>query len=173
MKHNRRISAIRVFAGLLISMLFASLAVPLGAQTAPESRSERPSSYGYDKAHEITLNGTIQEVVAKSAAGTPVGMHLLVEAPQGTVDAHLGPYMTREIQEALHTGTPVQIVGAMVTVRGKSYLLARQITFGGRMVVVRSENGYLTRSHSPRPSRTNAQNSLQRTTEPNVNGGGR
>ena len=79
-------------------------------------------------------------------------MHLLVAGPEGVVDAHVGPYLEREdTQEALHAGLPLQIVGAVEQLHGKSILLARQLIFAGRTVTVRNENGFLVRARSPRP----------------------
>ena len=138
---------IRMIAGLLTGLLFAIQAVPLHAQPA-HSGAQHPLVLGYDKAHEITLTGTIEAVKEKAAAGSPVGLHLMVAGSQGKVDAHLGPYMTKETVEALHTGTLVQIVGAMEKRNGKAFLLARQVIFGGRLVQVRSENGFLVRAHT-------------------------
>jgi hypothetical protein len=126
---------------LLAGLLFAGLAMAADTATTTKATGFGPF---YDAKHEITLTGTIQEVVDKHTAGAPAGMHLLVAASQGVVDAHLGPFMNKDTKEALHTGTPVQIVGAMVTLHGKEYLYARQLIFGGRTVTVRSEHGSLT-----------------------------
>jgi len=147
----------RMIAGLL----FAILAVPLIAQSTGQSRPRRSLTLGYDKAHEITLNGTIREVIPQSAPGSPVGLHLLVTGPQDAVDAHLGPYLTKDTQEALQAGTPVQIVGAMERLHGKNYLLARQLILSGRKVTVRSENGFLVHERAPRPTRPIAENVSQ------------
>ena len=151
MTRDRSTKPTQLTAGLLAGLLLAILAVPLGAQLAPETRATRAVGPVYDAAHEITLNGTIQEVVTKRVAGSPVGMHLLVAGPEGVVDAHVGPYLTKDTQEALHAGLPVQIVGAVEQLHGKSILLARQLIFGGRTVTVRTENGFLVRAHGPRP----------------------
>jgi hypothetical protein len=151
MTRDRSTKPTQLTAGLLAGLLLAILAVPLGAQLAPETRATRAVGPVYDAAHEITLNGTIQEVVTKRVAGSPVGMHLLVAGPEGVVDAHVGPYLTKDTQEALHAGLPVQIVGAVEQLQGKSILLARQLIFGGRTVTVRNENGFLVRAHGPRP----------------------
>jgi hypothetical protein len=128
---NRRI------AGLLLGLLFAIFTLPLVAQPA-----DSHVAGGYDKNHEITLNGTIQEAKTVHETGVPAGLHVLVNGPQGTVDAHLGPYMSKETQEALKNGIPVQILGAMQTIHGKEYFEARQVTFGGRQVTVRNEAGF-------------------------------
>jgi hypothetical protein len=142
-------------AGLLTGLLFAILAVPLGAaplsaQPSPETRVGRGFGPVYDAAHEITLNGTIQEVVLRHVVGSPAGMHLMVAGPQGMVDTHLGPFLSKETKEALRAGTPVEMVGAMTTLRGKEYFLARVLTVGSRTVKVRGASGVLLRGEAPR-----------------------
>jgi hypothetical protein len=144
----------RIMVGLLTGMLFAVITLQPSAQTAADSRAQRSLIPAYDKAHEITLNGTVSEVVTKHVAGTPFGMHLMVAGPEGMVDAHVGPYLTKDTQEALHAGLPVQIVGAVEEHNGKSFLLARQLIFEGRTVTVRSENGFLVRARASRVARS-------------------
>jgi hypothetical protein len=135
---------IPLIAGLITGLLLAIVSVPLIAQPAEEVHP-----LAYDKAHEVVLAGNIREVVTKHEPGSPIGMHLLVDAGQGTVDAHLGPYMTKETKDALHQGTPVQIVGAKEKLNGKEYFLARVLTVGGQTIKVRSENGFLVQAHKP------------------------
>jgi hypothetical protein len=165
MTRDRSTKPTQLTAGLLAGLLLAILAVPLGAQLAPETRATRAVGPVYDAAHEITLNGTIQEVVTKRVAGSPVGMHLLVAGPEGVVDAHVGPYLTKDTQEALHAGLPVQIVGAVEQLHGKSILLARQLIFGGRTVTVRSENGFLMRAHASRSAHSRSDHKNATTTQ--------
>jgi hypothetical protein len=157
----------QMIAGLLTSLLFAILAVPLGAQTATESRVVRGFGPAYDAAHENVLSGTIQDVVTRHEIGSPAGMHLLVASPQGIVDTHVGPYLSKETKEALRTGTPVQIVGATLTLHGKEYFLARQLTVGGRTVTIRSARGFLIQPHGNRTAR------IAKTAEVERNGGAR
>ena len=87
-------------------------------------------------------------MVTKQVAGSPAGLHVLVTGPQGVVDAHLGPFMTRATRSSLKPGTPIQLVGAMETVHGRQYLLAREVSIGGRTVIVRNSNGFLLREQS-------------------------
>jgi len=133
-------------AGLLLAIVTVSLSVSLIAQPADSNGPH--TRLGYDKAHEITINGTIQEV-REAPAGSPVGVHLLVAGEKGAVDAHLGPYLTKDTQDALQAGIPVQIVGAMERVGTKQYLLAREVIFSGRQVKVRSANGFLLQAQMP------------------------
>jgi hypothetical protein len=139
---------------LLSGLLFAVVALPLGAQPASESRPGRGFGPVYDAAHEITIYGTVQEVVTKHVLGSPAGIHLLVSQTAGMVDAHVGAFLAKDVQEALHTGLPVQIVGSMQEINGKQYLLARQLIFGGRMVAVRNEHGFLVHNVAKRKRAT-------------------
>ncbi len=163
MSHTCLKKPARMIARLLTGLLFTIVTIQPIAQTATESCAQRPSIPSYDKAHEITVNGTVQEVVTKRVAGSPVGMHLLVAGPEGVVDAHVGPYLSKDTQEALHAGLPVQIVGAMEEVRGKHYLLARQVILGGRMFTVRTENGFLARARVPRMAGSKPDNKAKAT----------
>jgi hypothetical protein len=131
----------RLIAGLLCGLLLAILAVPLGTQPASTTHPAQGFGPVYDASHEITLNGTIQEFVTKRVVGSPTGMHLLVAGPDGVVDARVGPFLSKETKEALRTGAPIRIVGAMTSLRGKNYLLARELTVGGTTVKLRSTNG--------------------------------
>jgi hypothetical protein len=110
----------------------------------------------YDAAHEITLNGTIREVVTKHTVGSPAGMHLMVAGPEGLVDTHVGPFLNKQTKAALVAGATVRIVGATTSLHGKSYLLARQLTIGENTVTVRSVRGIILapRSDRARPART-------------------
>lgn len=135
---------------VLLTGLLLAMAVPLSAQVR-ESHPGRGFNAPYDAAHEITINGTVQEVVTRHALGTAPGMHLLVSGADGVVDAHVGAFLSKETRAALHEGLPIQIVGAMQELHGKQFLLAREITFGGRMVTVRSRTGFLVPAvHRPR-----------------------
>ena len=136
---------VRMIARLLTGLTFAILAVPLVAQPATEVRPGQGIGPVYDAAHEVTLNGIIQQVVTKHTAGAPAGMHLLVTGPKGVVDAHVGPFLNKQAKEALREGTPIRIVGAKTSIRGKSYLLARQLTVDGHTFAVRSKHGALVR----------------------------
>jgi hypothetical protein len=148
MKCNRITNPVSILAGLMTGLLYAVLAIPTGAQATPESHAGRGFSPAYDAAHETTLTGTIQEVVTQHIAGSPPGMHLLVAGPEGVVDTHVGPFLSQEMKEALHTGTPVQIVGSMMQLHGKGYFLARELSIGSHTITIRSARGFLVYPHA-------------------------
>jgi hypothetical protein len=158
MRRRRLPKPSQLLAVLLTASLFGIFTLQPSAQTAPDTHTAHPMSFGYDKAHEITIEGTIQEVVTRHTAGSPAGLHLLVGASQGVVDAHLGQFLTKDARESLHTGTPVQIVGAMETIHGKSYLLARLLILNGQSIAVRNQRGFLLHSLGLRASAQTASN---------------
>ncbi len=143
--------------GLLPGVLLLLLAAPLFAQPAEVAHNAARGVGQYDAAHEVTINGTVQSVVTKRTPGSPAGMHVLVSSASGTIDAHVGPYLTKAMQEAVHTGLPLQVVGSMSTVGGKRMLLVRQMIYGGQTVTVRNKYGFLFRpaESSNSPARKN------------------
>lgn len=146
MRRNRLTKATPLIAGLLTGLLLAILAVPLSAETARPSHPLRGFEPAYDAAHEVTIKGTVREIVTKHTPGSPIGVHVIVSGMQGQVDAHLGSFLAKDTQAALHAGLPVEIVGAMTIVHGRQFLLARQITFGDQTVTVRTRTGFLAHS---------------------------
>jgi len=154
-RRNRLMNPLRIIAGMLSAMLLAILALPLGAQVASESYIGRGFAPAYDVAHETTLVGTIQEVVTEHVAG-PAGMHLLVASLQGVVDVHVGPFLSLQTREALHTGVRVQIVGATVQLEDKEYLLARELGAGAHTVTIRNRRGFLVYPHADRIMKNDA-----------------
>jgi hypothetical protein len=148
---------------------FGLHAALLMAQTAPAAAPTQGFGPAYDAAHEVTITGTIDQVVAQQAAGSPAGTHLLVAGPQGIVDAHVGPFLSAQTKSALQQGAPVEMVGAMLSLHGNDYLLVRQLTVGGRTVILRSPHGLLIHEHVPgeqRPERA------RRAEKPTSAGGG-
>jgi hypothetical protein len=168
MSRNRWTKPTPLIAGLLFGLLCAISAIPLGAQPVPETRG-RGFGVTYDAAHEITFNGSIQTIVAKHVLGSPAGIHLLVAGPQGVVDAHVGPFLPKATRAALATGMPVRIVGAMATERGRTYLLARELTVANHTVRVRSDRGFLVHDHPVRVRRA----ATKKLSQPASNGGAR
>ena len=134
----------RTVACLMASVLFIAHAAR--ASTFPEPMIGRGFGFAYDPVQELTLVGTVKRLVSQPAAGSPIGLHLLIFSDGKVVDVHLGPYVSKDNQQALHTGELVQIIGVNENVHGKNGLLARQLVFHGRLVTVRNERGFLVRN---------------------------
>jgi hypothetical protein len=133
-----RLTNLRNAAALVIALSFA-LALPAGAQSA-----NRKGLAAFDATHEVTLQGTIKEVVTHPPAGSPLGMHLTVATTTGTQDVHVGSYLPKHVTEnLLHANAQVIVVGSSVNLAGKNIFLARQLVVGGQTIAVRSEHGAL------------------------------
>jgi hypothetical protein len=126
----------------------------LAALSAHASASEKATSAGrgfgfvYDPAREVTLVGTVKEFVTHHIAGSPMGLHVMISTSGQSVDAHIGPVFSKQIQETLHVGELVQVVGVHEKVHGKDVVLVRQLIYGGRQVTVRNERGFLVQTDS-------------------------
>lgn len=128
----------------LVAFLLSTLAAQAGNPSQSFSAGQG-SGFAYDPAKETTVVGTIKEFVTHPVPGTPVGLHILISASGETVDVHLGPYLAKDIQEALKTAPMVQVVGSTASLHGKEILLARELVFSGRQVTIRNERGFLIR----------------------------
>ncbi len=133
-----RLTNLRNTAAAIVALSFA-LALPAGAQSA-----NRKGLAAFDATHEVTLQGTIKEVVAHPPAGSPLGMHLTVATTTGTQDVHVGSYLPKQVTEnLLHANAQVIVVGGYVNLAGKNIFLARQLVVGSQTITVRNEHGFL------------------------------
>ena len=167
MRSTRKNQLKLALTGVLTGVLLAFFALPVGAQPVDETHPAPSRMIIYDSAHEVTINGTVKSVLAKHVAGSPAGMHLLVTGAQGTVDAHVGPFIPKTIRQALHMGLPLEVVGSMTTVRGKQFLLVRQLIYGGQTITVRNSHGFLLA-----PARSSLDPSPKTNSKLTLNGGG-
>ncbi len=134
----------RLYAGLWAMSLAAlfSLAIPVQAQTAAATpNSTRPLSYNVSD--EVTLRGTVSSVLAKPSKGMIMGSHLVLQTPNGGVDASLGMFGLRgKGALSVTEGQQVEVTGIMKTLKGNQVFLARTVKAGGQMYTIRNEHGF-------------------------------
>lgn len=133
----------RMSQALFGSLLFVALSMPAGAQQGWSPSTVNGFGPAYDAMHEITLVGTIQQVVTSQDPGSPVGMHLLITGPQGVVDACIGPFLSKQTKDALQDGVSVQFIGSTMQLHDKEYFLVRELMVGGNSTVIRTRRGFL------------------------------
>lgn len=132
----------RIFI-VLPMLLIALVAVPAHGRAGQAAPSQKATVPVYDAAHEVTLQGTVEKAVAKFPAGSPLGLHVIVATPRGSVDAHLGLLGMKQANQAgIFPGAAIELVGAMVQVGGKELLLVRELTVGGRTMALRNRSGF-------------------------------
>lgn len=131
---------------LLMTLAIALLAVPLHANESVTLKRTVIASK-YDVSKEVTLEGTVQNLVRKPAPGAMVGAHLIVATAQGTVDAHIGDYVvTGRYATSFASGQAVKLVGVMTEFNNQNVLLVRTIQIENRTITVRSDHGFLVYS---------------------------
>jgi hypothetical protein len=158
---KRKRSARRGFSSAFYLFLLCVLTHSV-ALTAEQPLVQSPSTqFGptvMDKpAQDITVTGTVRQLVKTHIPGAPTGVQLLITAPRGTVTANLGTNLGRTVLQSMSPGAAVQIAGVMQTINGKEYLLARNLTIGGNQIIIRNEHGFLT--HYPTHPRGSVNNS--------------
>jgi hypothetical protein len=140
-----------------LSAFFFCLALYAGvahgaSMQAPSATVQSPSA-GWNSisaaSREITVRGAIREVIPTHLAGSPAGVHILIDSLQGPFDASLGSYLPSEVQQALSNGEQVQVTGVVRTANGKDYLFVRQLSVAGHQLTVRNPQGFLVHAVSP------------------------
>jgi hypothetical protein len=95
----------------------------------------------YDTSTEITLAGTVQEVLHPQM-GRMNGTHLLLKAETETIEVHIGPsnFVSSE-GFTFAKGDSVQVLGSKVTIGGKQALIAREVTKDSKTLTLRDKTG--------------------------------
>jgi len=133
-------------AGVLCLLMTLAISLLAGPMYADESVALKRTVIAsrYDLTKEITVEGTIQSLVRKPAAGTIIGAHLMISTGQGTVDAHIGNYLViGKNAMPFASGQSVKLTGMMVTVDQKEVLLVRTMQTEGNTITVRNDHGFL------------------------------
>jgi len=126
----------RVIAGLLASLLFAIVVVPLNAQPAADSIPY------YDVSQEVTLSGTVSAVLSRPAPGMMMGAHLLLTTISGKVDASLGRWgFQGKGALSVVPGQQVEVTGVLKAFRGREVFVARIVKAGGKVYTMRNAHG--------------------------------
>ena len=132
----------RVIAGMVSGLMLAIVAVPLNAQAVAHAiHEEHPY---YDAAKEVTLNGTVANVVTKPSEGMMMGAHLLLETGSGQLDASLGPWgLAGKGAPSVTVGQEVVVTGIVKTVNNRQIFVVRTINAGGKLYTIRNRHGVL------------------------------
>jgi hypothetical protein len=132
-----------VLLALSAPMLFASSAQQTGI--GAKSVAFRPV---YDASKEVTIEGTVHSISAKSISGKPLGAHLMISTAQGLVDAHLGSFAMQGSRPlSVNPGEQVKVVGVMTTVKRSQFLLARTVQTSSQTFVIRNQHGAMLFPH--------------------------
>jgi hypothetical protein len=97
----------------------------------------------YNAASEISISGTVDE---SREFFCPVsdeqGMHLVLRTNQGKLLVHVGPArFLRSQQFNIKPDDEITVVGTRVNYEGQDALLAREITHGNEVIILRDHQG--------------------------------
>lgn len=135
--------------GLLALMAF-SFTASSQAATATKKIAITPK-HTYDVSKEVTLQGTVSNVVKKPSAGMLTGTHLMLATANGSVDAHIGTYPGRDKHiDSLSQGQSVKAVGMMQKTKHGQVFIVRTIEADGSTYTVRNKYGFFVGPASAR-----------------------
>ncbi len=125
---------------LLAVLAIASLAlvVPLAfGQAGPG-----PGMRRYDPSTEVTVKGTVDEVLQQSGRRGFGGTHLVLKTDAGDLTVHVGPSSYISAQGfSFAKGDGLEITGSKVKMGGQDVLLAREIKKDGKVLTLRDAQG--------------------------------
>jgi hypothetical protein len=101
-------------------------------------------------AHDVAIDGTVQQLITTHTPGEPIGIQLVAEGLQGSFIASLGLALSDQARQALQPGTTIQVSGVATTINGKSYLLVRKLTVDGDQIIIRNQHGFLVHNSASR-----------------------
>jgi hypothetical protein len=133
----------RIVSLLLSLVLFACLA-PAQQRPMKGMKGMGMMMPNYDPAKEVTVTGTVEEVVQQPAQGRmPMGgVHLMLKTADKTVEVHVGPnFFLNEKKVTFAKGDQVQVIGAEFEQNGTKGIIAREIKRGDTTLTLRDEKG--------------------------------
>lgn len=114
---------------LVVALIVFSAVLTLNAQTAPALK--------YDKSSEVKVKGVIEEVT--TAADSVV--HLTLKTEKGPLDVAVAPEkFLKEMEITFTKGETVEVLGSQIA-GDAPVLLAREVTRGGDVMVMRDDKG--------------------------------
>jgi hypothetical protein len=92
--------------------------------------------------NDVTLAGTVQQLIERATAGAPGGVQVVAKGPQGTFTAILGPKLTTAMRQSLVAGAPITASGVSETIGANSYVIVRKLNVSGSPFTIRNEHGF-------------------------------
>jgi hypothetical protein len=146
--------------GVVTLLALSALAVPAQAQTATGVKKVHQTPF-YDPSKEVTLKGTVENVLRTPSRGMLPGAHVMLATGSGLVDTHLGPFALKGFHPlSIAPGERVSVVGVMKTVRGNEVFLARTVKVGDEEYKIRNEHGAVLAPMNPAIAKAKANKTM-------------
>jgi len=100
------------------------------------------SSMAYDPKTEVTLEGTVEDVMTMPGTQPMSGVHLALATKEGTIHVHVGTpdYLAKQ-KVSFAKGDRVTVTGSLIKGQGFEAVLARTVTKDDVVVTLREEDG--------------------------------
>jgi hypothetical protein len=135
--------------GVVALLALSALAVPAQAQTATGVKKVHQTPF-YDATKEVTLEGTVENVLRNPSRGMLPGGHVILATGSGTVDAHVGPFAFKGYRPlSVATGDRVSVVGVMKNIHGNEVFLVRTVKVGDDEFTISNKHGLALVSMNP------------------------
>lgn len=97
----------------------------------------------YDPSTEATVQGTVSTVTEIPGNRGWNGIHLSLQAANGTYEVHVGPsaYVSQRGFTFLK-GDRIEVTGSVVALNGANSLIAREIKKDGKVLSLRDKQGF-------------------------------
>jgi hypothetical protein len=146
------------FCFVLLSLLTHRAAV--AQQVVPPTAKAFEAGAMNQPKNDVTLTGTVQQVIEKATPGLPRGVQVVTEGSQGRFTAILGPRLSDAIRPSLVAGAPITASGISETIDANSYLIVRKLTVSRNPFTIRNEHGFTV--HAQERSRASVVNAIFR-----------
>lgn len=127
-------------------VLFAALFALSGSVVAFGQQGTGQGRQGqryYNPATEVTVKGTVEQV--RQVTGRKswwTGTHLTLKTAKETLDVHLGPsWYLAEKKFAVAKGDQIEVTGSKIKYEGADAIIAREVTKGKQVLVLRNAQG--------------------------------
>jgi DNA/RNA endonuclease YhcR with UshA esterase domain len=126
-----------------LTLLSLSVLIAGVVSTASAQSGTRRGGGNYNPATETTLTGTVEAVKNLPSSPGGGGVHLVLAAPSGPVEVHVGPaWFVTSKSVTFAKGDTLTVVGSKVTMEGEQAVIAREIRKGEQVLTLRDANGF-------------------------------
>jgi len=131
--------------------LWLSLTVLVCLSAASMAQQIRPM-LRYDRANEVAVRGTVEEVRHMARAGSPHGSYLVLRTETSVLNIHLGSRAWAANKGTrLTPGDLVEVLGVFARYGDSQILLAREVRKGETTLTFRNTRGFPSVSRRQEP----------------------
>lgn len=129
----------KIWRPVVVAAAVVALAVPAFAQV---KKFKMYGAEGYDKAKEVTLDGTIETVERHSGPSGETAIHLWLKTDQEAIEVHVAPWTyLQEEGITFLANEGVTVIGARAKFEGKPVIIAREVKTSTTQIVLRDKAG--------------------------------